>query len=301
MLAERERNGPFKDIADFARRIDGRCVNRRQMENLVRAGAFDSLEANRAKLFDAIDRLIREAAVAADERDSGQASLWGAKAPVAALQLADRVAWSPMEKLQNEFDAIGFFLSAHPLDAFAKSMKRLGVLSLAELPLHLAAGGRSRVKLAGVLNAKQERRSSRGGRYAYLTLSDATGMVEVMIFSELLAQASALLQVNQPLLITVEARIEEDQLRLTGQQIENLDEAAAKAAAGLKIVIRDEAPLPRLQALVTQEPRGRGRIALVAQSEQREVEAWLAGGYALTAGMISALRTLPGVVAVVEL
>jgi len=117
----------------------------------------------------------------------------------------------------------------------------------------------------------------------------------------LLAQASALLQVNQPLLITVEARIEEDQLRLTGQQIENLDEAAAKAAAGLKIVIRDEAPLPRLQALVTQEPRGRGRIALVAQSEQREVEAWLAGGYALTAGMISALRTLPGVVAVVEL
>ncbi len=180
-------------------------------------------------------------------------------------------------------------------------MKRLGVLGINELPRHLTGGGRSRVKLAGMLNGKQERTSARGSRYAFLTISDATGMVEVMIFSELLAQARDLLQVNQPLLLTVEARLEDDQLKLTGQVIESLDEAAAKAAAGLKIVIKDGAPLPRLKELVAQEARGRGRIALVAQSGQREVETWLAGGYALSAAMIGALRQLPGVVEVVEI
>ena len=300
LVAERRKTGLFADIADFARRLDGRAINRRQMENLVRAGAFDSLEGNRARLFDGIESVLREAASSASERESGQSSLFGAAA-APALHLPPRADWPLMEKLQNEFEAIGFFLSAHPLDAFARSMKRLGVLTIAELPKHLAGGGRSRVKLAGLLNAKQERVSSRGSRYAFLTISDATGLFEVMVFSEVLAAARDLLQVNQPLLLSVDARLEEDQLKLTGQQIESLDQAAARAAAGLKIVIRDPSPLPQLKEMVAKEARGRGRIALVAQGEEREVEAWLAGGYALSAAMIGGLRSLPGVVEVQEI
>ena len=107
--------------------------------------------------------------------------------------------------------------------------------------------------------------------------------------------------VNQPLLITVEARLEEDQLKLTGQVIESLDQAAAKTAAGVKIVVRDAAPLAALRDLVAKEARGRGRIALVAQSEEREVEAWLAGGFAVSPTMLSSLRNLPGVVEVQEI
>jgi DNA polymerase-3 subunit alpha len=301
LVAERQNNGPFKDLQDFARRIDGRAINKRQMENLVRAGAFDGLDGNRARLFDGIEMLLREAASSAHERESGQSSLFGGAAPAPALKLPNRADWPPMEKLQNEFEAIGFFLSAHPLDAFAKSMKRLGVLTIAELPKHLAGGGKSRVKLAGLLNAKQERTSARGSRYAFLTISDASGMFEVMIFSEVLAAARDLLVPNQPLLITVEARLEEDQLKLTGQQIESLDEAAAKAAAGLKIVLKDAVALPALKELVGKEAKGRGRIALVAQSEEREVEAWLQGGYALSPNMLGSLRNLPGVVEVQEI
>jgi len=272
------------------------------MENLVRAGAFDSLEPNRARLFDGVETVMREAASSASERETGQESLFGGMAAgTPALVIANRIDWPPMEKLQNEFDSIGFFLSAHPLDAFAKSMKRIGVLTIAELPKHLAGGGKSRVRLAGLLNAKQERVSSRGSKYAFLTISDATGLFEVMVFSEVLAASRELLQVNTPLLLTVEARLEEDQLKLTGQQIESLDEAAAKASAGLKIVIKDSAPLPLLKELVGKEARGKGRIALVAQSEEREVEAWLSGGYALSPAMIGALRNLPGVVEVQEI
>jgi DNA polymerase-3 subunit alpha len=302
LVAERKANGVFKSMADFAKRVDAKAINKRQMENLVRAGAFDALEPNRAKLFDGIETVMREAASSASERETGQESLFGGMAAGApTLVIPNRLEWPPMEKLQNEFEAIGFFLSAHPLDAFAKSMKRLGVLTIAELPKHLAGGGKSRVKLAGLLNAKQERVSSRGSKYAFLTISDATGLFEVMIFSEVLAVAREMLQPNMPLLITVEARLEEDQLKLTGQIIESLDEAAAKAAAGLKIIIKDPAPLPQLKELVAKEGKGRGRIALVAQSEDREVEAWLAGGYALSPHMIGSLRNLPGVIEVQEI
>ncbi len=302
LVEERRKAGPFKDLGDFARRMDGKAINRRQMENLVRAGAFDGLHRNRAQLFEGIETVLREAAAAADERDSGQSSLFGGSGAASPkLALATRPDWSPAERLQHEFDSVGFYLSAHPMDAYAKSLQRLGVMKAAEIARHLAAGGKSRLKLAGTLNAKQERISSRGSRYAFLTVSDASGLFEVMIFSEVLAASRDLLDSTAPLLITVEARMEEDQLKLTGQQIESLDQAAARASAGLRITIRDDAPLVPLKRLLAKEPRGRGRIAVVAQTEEREVEAWLAGGFALTPSMVGAVKTIPGIVEVQEI
>jgi DNA polymerase III subunit alpha len=302
LAGERKAGGPFKDLANFAGRMDSKTINKRQMENLVRAGAFDALCKNRAQVFDGIETILREAASAASERESGQSSLFGGSGGVVTrLALPNRPDWSPAEKLQHEFDAIGFYLSAHPMDAYTKSLQRIGVMKVAEVPRHLAAGGKSRVKLAGTLNAKQERISSRGSRYAFLTISDASGLFEVMVFAEVLASVRDMLEPNTPLLVTVEARLEEEQLRLTCQQIESLDEAAAKASAGLKITIRDEAPLQPLKALVAKEGRGRGRIAVIAQTETREVEAWLGGGYALSPAMIGAVRTIPGVVDVQEI
>jgi DNA polymerase-3 subunit alpha len=301
LVEERRRGGAFKDLDDFARRMDAKAINKRQMENLVRAGAFDSLERNRARLFDGIETVLKEAQAAAAERDSGQSSLFGATPAVSRLALPSIPDWPPMEKLQNEFDAIGFFLSAHPMDAYQKSLKRLGVLSSAEVARHLAAGGKSRVKLAGTLNAVQERQSARGSRYAFVSVSDAAGIFEMMVFSEVLAAARPVLEPNAALLVTVEARLEEDQLKLTAQQIESLDAASARAAAGLKIVIRDEVPLPALRTLVDKEARGRGRVALVLQTEDREVEAWLPGGFALSPGFLSGVRNLAGVVEVQEI
>ncbi len=301
LVEERRKGGPFKDLGAFARRMDSKAINKRQMENLVRAGAFDGMHKNRAQLFEGIETILREASAAASERDSGQSSLFGGAAAVPKLALPTRPDWSPVEKLQHEFDAVGFYLSAHPMDAYAKSLQRLGVMKAAEVPRHLAAGGKSRLKLAGTLNAKQERISSRGSRYAFLTVSDASGLFEVMIFSEVLASARELLESNAPLLITVEARVEEEQLKLTGQQIESLDQAAARASAGLRITIRDEAPLEPLKKLLANEPRGRGRIALVAQTAEREVEAWLAGGFALTPSMVGAVKTIAGIVEVQEI
>ncbi|OAN46373.1 DNA polymerase III subunit alpha [Magnetospirillum moscoviense] len=297
---ERDRGGPYKDLFDFARRLDTKQLNRRQMENMVRAGVFDSLEKNRGKVFKNVESLMRFAAAEAESRGSQQMSLLGGNvAPAPKLENAPD--WSPHEKLSQEFDAIGFYLSAHPLDAFAKSLKRLGALKITELPRHLQAGGKGRVKLAGNLLSKQERTSAKGSRYAFLTLSDASGMFEVTCFSEVLNTTRELLEAGGPLLLEVDARLEDEQLRLTCQRIASLDQEAAKAAAGLRITIRDEAPLPALAGLVEKEARGRNRITIVSQIGNREVEIGLKQTIQLSPAFMGALRSVSGIVEVEEI
>ncbi len=299
LVAERSRGGPFKSIADFAKRLDSKQVNRRQLESLVKAGAFDALESNRAQLFHGIDVILGQANEAADERRSGQTNLFGGGAPQP-LALHARPDWKPTERLQQEFEAVGFYLSAHPMEAYARALARLGVLSAANLQRHLSAGGNSRVKMAGVVTGKQERTTSRGTRMAYLTVSDASGQFEVTLFAEVLNAARELLEGAAPILVTLDARTEEDQLRLTASSIESLDKAAANATAGLKVWVGDTAPLPALKDLIGGETRGRGHIIVVARTGDREVEAHLPGGYALSPALINAVRTTPGVLEVRE-
>ncbi len=137
LVLERAANGPFKDLFDFALRLDAKSFNRRQFENLVKAGAFDSLNPNRAQTFAAAEQLLRQASRAAEERQDGQESLF---AGIATSGFAARPSlpvvpdWPDVERLQNEFDAIGFYLSSHPLDPYGKSLERAGILSYADLP-----------------------------------------------------------------------------------------------------------------------------------------------------------------------
>ncbi|CAA7617754.1 DNA polymerase III subunit alpha [Magnetospirillum sp. UT-4] len=300
IVEERDKAGPYKDLFDFARRLDTRQLNRRQLENMVRAGVFDGLERNRGKVFANCDSLLRYGAAEAEQRASSQMSLLGGTvAPAPKLENASD--WSPHEKLNQEFDAVGFYLSAHPLDAFGKSLKRLGVLRSAELTAHIEGGGKGRVRLAGSLLAKQERTSAKGNRFAFLTLSDASGMFEVTCFSDVLAASRDLLEAGGPLLLEVDAQLEDERLRLTCQRIASLDQEAAKAAAGLKIFIRDEAPVRALAQLIGKEPRGRNRIAIVSQIGSREVEIGLKQTIQLGPAFMSALRSMPGIAEVEEI
>ncbi len=300
LVAEREAKGLFKDLSDFARRMDPKAINRRQLENLVKAGAFDSLEKNRARLFKGIDIVLRNAQSAAEERNSAQVNLFGGIAQPK-LILPAEPEWPMGEKLSQEFEAIGFYLSAHPMDAYATTLKRLQVLKATEIPRHLRLGGQGRIKVAGSVLAKQERTSARGSRYAFLSMSDASGIYEVTLFSEVLNVSRELLDSGQPLLLTVDARVDDEQLRLTGQAVESLDAAAAKTAAGLKIYIADECALSALQTLIGREARGRGKIILVPRFGNREVEIALKQTYSISPHTIGALRTIPGVVEVAEI
>ena len=161
LVAERAARGRFKDLVDLSRRLDAKSFNRRQFESLAKAGAFDSLNPNRAQTFAAGEQLLRQASLAAEERESRQESLFAAIDPSFAPRptlplIAD---WPPVERLQHEFAAIGFYLSSHPLDPYGKSLERTGIIRYADLPAGLAANPTNRFKLAGIVVGRKERTS----------------------------------------------------------------------------------------------------------------------------------------------
>jgi DNA polymerase-3 subunit alpha len=303
LAAERGANGPYKDLFDFAARLDTRGFNRRQFESLVKAGAFASINPNWAQTMAAIDLLLRQASRAAEDRVSKQESLFGGIAGLdhggfvdhPPLPLIDD--WPQIEKLQHEFDAIGFHLSSHPLDPYGKSLERAGILRVADLPAALAAHASTRFRLAGAVVGKKERTSARGNRFAFVSLSDTSGQFEITVFSDVLAHSRDLLENGQQVIVTVDVRSEEQSLRLTAQKIEPLDNVVAHAAAGLKIFVGAEEALARLKGLFQREAvGGRGRVTVVLDLPQSEVEIALPGGFRVDPKIRAAVKSLPGLV-----
>jgi len=299
LVAEREANGAFKDLLDFARRLDTKSFNRRQFESLVKAGAFAAIAPNRAQSLAAIDLLLRQASRAAEERVSKQESLFGGidSGFLERPQMPVVEDWPPVEKLQYEFDAIGFYLSSHPLDPYGKSLERAGILRVVDLPAALAANASTRFRLAGILVGKKERTSARGNRFAFVQLSDTSGIFEITVFSDVLGQARELIDGGQPLIVTVDVRNEEQSLRLTAQKIEPLDKVVAHAAAGLKVFVGAEEALARLKSLFQREAvGGRGRVTVVLDLPDSEVEIALPGGFRVDPRIRAAVKSLPGIV-----
>jgi DNA polymerase-3 subunit alpha len=301
LVGEREANGPFKDVFDLMRRVDAGVMNKRQMESLINAGAFDSLDRNRARLFASTDMLVRYAATMADEKKSGQNSLFGGGgASLPAPALANVQPHDPMEELRLEFEAIGFYLSAHPLDRHAKALARLGVITHRQM-LERAARGGGIFRVPGIVTGRQERTSAKGNRYAFLGLSDMTGSYEVTVFSELLAVNREIMVAGQALILTIEVQKTGDEMRLTCQGIELLDKAVEKSAAGLRILIDSGDGVPNLRDILAREEKGRGQVSVVVTEAAREIELKLPGAWTISGKCRAAIRSLPGIVEVQEL
>ncbi len=297
LVQEREERGPFKSLADFANRVDPKAVNKRTVESLAAAGAFDALSPNRRQVFDAAETIVRHAAASAESRNSNQASLFGGDQQAAPrLALPQAVDWSPLEKLQHEFDAVGFYLSAHPLDGYQQSLKRLGVVKLADLA-GLSRLDPGRRKVAAIILGKQERTAKSGNRFAFIQFSDQTGAAEAIVFAEVLSKSRELFDSGQPLLLSLDARLESDELKLMVQNVEPLEAAAAQAAQGLRVYATDAGPLESLRSVLQREGKGRGRVAVVLDlGPGEELEFELPETFRLTAAGRQAIKGLPGLV-----
>ena len=301
LAEERAENGPFKDLFDFAERLDSRVLNKRLVESLGKAGAFDSINPNRAQTFATIEGLIRHSQATHEAKGSNQNSLFGDDSQQRRPQLPKLPDWAPMERLQNEFAAIGFYLSSHPLAAYEKSLLRLGVCRSADLPALLARGAPGRIKLAGTVIDRQERTSAKGNRFAFVQCSDQSGTFELTIFSELLGSKRNLLEPAQAVLVSVDGRLDGEQVKLTAQSIEKLDDAVANSAAGLRIVVSDPMALEALRKSL-EGKRGRGRVTLVVpMPDESEAEVTLAGTYSIAGGLRDVIGSLPGVTQVEEI
>ncbi len=297
----REKGGRFTSVFDFARRVDAKFVNRRILENLVAAGAFDRLNSNRAQIHAAIDMLLGEANLSSRERESSQVSLFGEvqKQPDRALPTVDQ--WTMPERLSREFAAIGFYMSAHPLDEFKQTLQRLRCVPYAELAAEKRRVERA-VTLAGSVIRRLDRRTKDDKRMSHVSFSDASGMFEAVAFSEVLAQGGQFLEPGRAVIISAATKWDGDDLKLQIVGVQGLDEAAAQTGAGLRIFIDNPKPLPGIAERVKGQ-NGRGLISLVFPVENgaREVEVELPGRYAVTPALRGALRVINGVQEVEEI
>ena len=296
VVAEREANGPFADLFDFAHRIDSRVVNKRQLENLTLAGAFDSLCPNRAQVFGAVDLLLRHASSGL-EAARGQTSFFEAGMSEGRKpSLPEAEPWLPSEKLSREFEAIGFWLSAHPLEAYKRALDRLRVVAARALPEIVNGRGDTRFRVAGMVQRVQERRSARGNRYAFVMLSDPTGQFEVRVFAELLQSARELLKPGKAALIEVEAHMEAEAPRLIAHTVMDLAAEAADGADGLTIHLTGVDDLERLKAVLDRGGPGRGAVkARVYLDETWRVDIALPGLFAISPDVRAALARLASV------
>ncbi len=306
VLRQRQHGGRYKDIFDLVERAEPHHLNKRILERLVYAGAFDSLNPNRAQLHAGLDLVLRHGQSAQAEKASDQVSLFGSVPEMAAYhpELPVVPDWPPLERLKFEFEAIGFYLSAHPLDGSAAALKRLGVVRYADLADDLRAGAQStRRDLAGILVAKQERKSKTGNRFAFVAASDPSGVFEVMLFSETLQAARPLLEVGAQLLFSVDVQTQGEDVRLTASKVSSLDQALANAAGQVRILVREAAPVVALKAILEREGRGgRSKITVEVGLDDRHIaEVKLPGAWTVSAPIRQALRMVPGVLDVVDL
>jgi len=297
LVEERQANGPFQDIWNFAERVGGKVANKRQLENLVRAGAFECLDLNRRKLLEGIDVILKTANAAEREREDNQVNLFGGDSGLKVLQqqsLPEVDDWRKMERLEEEAGAVGFFLSAHPLDSYGSTLNRLGVVPFNSLTV---ASAGSRPKLAGIVEDKRERTSAKGNRFAFIKFSSLEGAFEVVMFSDVLAANRELLDSGKPLLVACEARADGDEIKLNAVGVSDLDQAVARSGAGLKVHLDSEDSLGALKQALDGGKKGRGQVRLVLNIDQQQsVELALPGNYLISADMRSAVESVPGVV-----
>ena len=200
-----------------------------------------------------------------------------------------------MDRLGYEAESVGFHLTAHPLDAYAQVLRRLGVVSSNQLEAR-AQRGAERVKLAGSVVNIKERITRTGSRMAWVRLSDAGGSYEVTFFSEVLSRSREILTQGNSVLVTADIRLEGESLRITAGDVAPLDQAAAQAGAGMKVWLQKTEAVPHIRALLEREGKGRGRVVLIPRLESaQDVEITLPGGFNVTPRLAQALKVLQGV------
>jgi DNA polymerase-3 subunit alpha len=306
-IVEARGEKPFSELADVAARINPRAINKRVLESLAAAGAFDAIEPNRARAFGAVDAMLAAAQRAHDDAASGQRELFGGAVRQPALSAPAVEPWLPAERLQREYEAVGFFLTGHPLDDYAVALKRMRVQSWADFA-RAVKGGATAGRVAGTVVARTERRTRNGTRMGIIGLSDPTGHYEAVIFAEGLAQYRDVMEPGSAVLLYLTAELQGEDVRARIQTVEPLDEAAAKTQKGLRVFLRDQAPIEalarRLEPTSAGAARGvngqpDGEVSMVLMLDGgTEVEVRLAGRYRISPQIAGAIKAVPGVVEV---
>ncbi len=242
-IVAKRKERQFESLADFCERVDPRIVGKRVFESLIMAGALDCFGHDRASMMAGVERMMGLAALAQQNAVSGQIDIFGASlgSQSQALNLPAAEPWLPAEKLHREFQVVGFYLSAHPLDEYKVALKKMRVQTWAEFSAavkHGATAGR----LAGTVTSKQERKTRTGNKMGVVNFSDVSGQYEAVLFSEGLAQYRDMLEPGKSLVITVSAEDRPEGINMRIQTVQSLEDMASQVQKALRIYVRDAGP-----------------------------------------------------------
>jgi len=253
-------SGQFHSIQNFLERVDSRRVNKRVVEALIKSGCFDSMDPNRASLEANLDTLFEAAHRQKKEQESGQQSLFGefpgsdGQAPDANLVQVEP--WSERKKLGYEKEAIGFYISGHPLREHLHYLQQFQ-LDLTKAVRELQEG--RKIRLCGIVSAIREKITKKGDRMAFVTIEDMSGMIDMVVFADLYSQTHALLQSSEPLLIIGTAEVGDESVKILANEIapiQVLDQIAKELHLHLPIETVNEEKLERLKTVLAQHQGG---------------------------------------------
>ena len=309
---------PFANIHDFARRVDLRKVGKRPLEMMARAGAFDQLDNNRQCVIESIDALVGYSDAIHKQKNSSQVSLFGESGDdLPEPRLSSSPDWLAAERLNEEFNAIGFYLTGHPLDDCMPILKARKICTLDEV-IRTARSEPFIARMAGVVAGRQERKSAKGKRFAFVQLSDPTGAYEATLFSDTLEKSRELLETGTRVILTVKATMETDQIKLLAQSVMSADAVIADAGiTGLRVFIDESVVFPDL-ARILENPgtagtaktvgttrtagttggttaRGRVFVCLPGSEVSNEVEMDLGQDYIIDSQMKNSIKSLDGI------
>jgi len=287
-------DAPFTSLGDFARRISPKFLNKRTLENLVAAGAFDELEPNRARVLEGLDRIMGLAQRTEENKSLGQDELFGGSEGDEPLQLPDAAPWTGEEKLQREHAAIGFYLSAHPLDDFGPLMEKMRVQPWAKFAEAVKKGA-SAGRLAGTVLSRQERKTRTGSRMGIVRLSDATGQYEGLLFKEKLEQFRDQLEPGRSVVLLVGADMRDDEPSIRIEQVDPIETVVTRLQKSMRVFLRDERPVESLRRHLHVRGEGEVTVVVLLDNGTREVEVKLPGRFRLSPEIAGALKAVPGI------
>ena len=302
LAKERAENGPYETIDHFLQRLSKEVTNKRQLESLIKSGAFDSLHKNRRQLFDGLEQLLAISEFYSDDALSLQSSLFDGSQKNATPHFRPdgRPDWPAPERLSMEFEAMGLYLSTHPLDSYAQQIKDFGVVSSLGIAAAMGTKSSAKLRLAGIISALRERVSSKGRKYAFLQICDKEGVFEAMIFSELIPEAKKLLHSDEPVLATIDVQMENGALRLGVTKLQSLDDATAHnySGTGVGIWIEDTLCLAPIKSALHEDGTGKAMVKFFVIEADTEIEIALPNRFRLSRALLQKLRSISGIVTI---
>jgi DNA polymerase-3 subunit alpha len=305
LVAERDTGGAFTRLDDLAHRVDPRLINKRQLETLAAAGAFDAIEPNRAGVHAVAETILAVAARTHDARISGQGGLFGDAEPAGdAIKLPTSARWSMSERMEQEKEAFGFYFSAHPVDRHAHLAKSHGArlyTALAELAIP-DDGTRAGATMAVLVEDARWRTSARGKRYLMATLSDQSGQFVATCFDDAVAaDLEEAARAGGCGLATVELdrRPGEETPRVTVKRLQPFETLASQARFVIEVAVTSAAALPALADVLEHQRGARGEVLLRAPVGEAagsgEATVLLGRDFLLDLELVHRIEELPGV------